>query len=177
MRIRAAGAIVCAIGVALMSVTGLSAQQLGSGFGEITLGTSLDQVMRELDQSEFFAFDADNDISIVPLSRNALVSVRGTDHIEQGFFQFDTDALVSIQLVLNQNSIDHFTLYGSLVEKYGEPHALTPQLVTWESEAVRISIERPLILKYIDMQYFSSQQGARRERASTGTIDEFLRQL
>jgi hypothetical protein len=40
------------------------------------------------------------------------------------------------------------------VDKYGNPCYLDPGISVWETEEVRISIERPLTVKYIDKVVF-----------------------
>lgn len=154
-------------------------QELRNGFGDLTLGASLAQISEQLNSSAYFAFDAAINISIIPLSRNALISVDGTDYVERGFLQFDDDALISIQLILDPRQLDHFSLYRALSDKYGEPNSLNPQVTSWESEAVRISIERPLILKYIDLRYFTAEQRRAEEeqQGKQSVLDAFFQQL
>lgn len=152
---------------------------LRHGFADLTLGASLAQITNRLARSAFFDFDQERDLSRIPLSQSALISVPGTDYIERGFLQFDGNALVSIQLILNSQRLDHFSLYRALSEKYGEATALTPQTTTWESKTTRILIERPLIIKYIDLRALKAQQRAAETdtQAQANELDEFFQQL
>ena len=159
--------------------TNAAARRLRNGFGTLTLGGSLTDITQRLNESPFFAFDEAVDVSTVPLSQNTLVSVTGPDYIEQGFLQFDDDALISVQLILNRRRIDHFSVYTILTEKYGPPTSLTPQRAIWSSNAVQIAIERPLTVTYIDMGYFDSQRQEQQdtEQRLEGGLNDFLQQL
>ena len=157
----------------------LSAQQISDGFGDIALGDSLQNTVQKIMLSDFFSFNEAEDVSIIPSSANSLITTQGVRYIQEGFFQFDTDALVSIHLILNGNYIDHFSLFTFLMNTYGQPQILTPHLSTWESDTVRISLEKPLTIKYVDLQYFLVQQKERtvQESESQRGINEFLEQL
>jgi hypothetical protein len=42
-----------------------------------------------------------------------------------------------------------------LTAKYGEPKTLDPREAVWEDETTRMSLERPLTVKYIDLTVFN----------------------
>jgi hypothetical protein len=56
---------------------------------------------------------------------------------------------------LDPRIIDHYSVFTSLIKKYGEPQSLSPSESVWESEETRVSIERPLTVKYIDKAVFN----------------------
>jgi len=157
----------------------LATEELSRGFGAITLGSSLDETIDELRASQFFIFNEDQDISRIPNSTNALITVAGEIHIESAFFQFDQERLISIQFILDTAIIDHFSIYTFLQNKYGEPQELNPTIIAWESESVRLSLEKPLIIKYIDLQFFTSQREERTIQRSEREerINAFLEEL
>jgi hypothetical protein len=67
--------------------------------------------------------------------------------------------------VLNPERVDHYTMYTALVEKYGKPAEFSPEAAVWSDGAVRMSLERPLTLKYVDQAVLESLQaesGARK---------------
>jgi hypothetical protein len=55
---------------------------------------------------------------------------------------------------LDTSLVDHYSVFSSFVNRYGEPTYLNPQEAVWESEGPRVSIERPLTVKYIDKYNF-----------------------
>jgi hypothetical protein len=51
--------------------------------------------------------------------------------------------------------MDHYSVFTSFIKKYGEPSALSPGESVWENDETRVSIERPLTVKYIDKTEFN----------------------
>ena len=56
---------------------------------------------------------------------------------------------------LNTDTVDYYSVYSKFCEKYGEPASINPQRAVWEDEHTRVVIERPLIVKYIDLTVFN----------------------
>jgi hypothetical protein len=77
--------------------------------------------------------------------------------MERGAFLFEEDFLYIITLFLNRERLDYFTIYRTLQSKYGDPDDLSPEAAIWEDEATRMSLERPLTVKYVDLDRFEAQ--------------------
>ena len=56
---------------------------------------------------------------------------------------------------MNTNNIDYYSIYSSLIEKYGEPNLVDQKKALWENENIRLVLERPLTIKYIDLSVFN----------------------
>ena len=56
----------------------------------------------------------------------------------------------SILTNMNQEKMDHYSVFSTLTKKYGNPNALNPKKSTWENSKVIMALERPLALKYTD---------------------------
>ena len=56
---------------------------------------------------------------------------------------------------MNTELVDHYSIFTVFVQKYGEQDILDPKQAVWESANTRIAIERPLTVKYMDMQVFN----------------------
>ena len=56
---------------------------------------------------------------------------------------------------MNPENIDYYSLYSSLVDKYGEPGLVDQKKALWENDRVRLVLERPLTVKYIDTAVFN----------------------
>ena len=121
-------------------------------FGNIVLGMSMDNVKKELLSDGNFNFRGDPDISILRRPDQSLIECRGYDFIERAFFQFKGDSLYSITILLNQEMLDHYSLYTTLSGKYGDPDKLDPERSVWESENNILALERPLQIKYMDRE-------------------------
>ena len=132
----------------------VSAQESGMDvpdrFGNIILGMSMENIKKELSADGNFNFRGDPDISILRRPDQSLIECRGYDFIERAFFQFKEDRLYSITILLNQEMLDHYSLYTTLSGKYGDPDRLDPERSVWESETNILALERPLQIKYMD---------------------------
>ncbi|MDR3138154.1 MAG: hypothetical protein LBT95_00610, partial [Treponema sp.] len=69
-----------------------------------------------------------------------------------------------------------YSVFTSLVKKYGEPGLLDPKQALWESEDTRIALERPLTVKYIDKNVFTEiiDESKVLESAEIRLREEFL---
>ncbi len=147
-----------------------SGQDLPRGFAGIDLGTSSEQVKEDLLQNPYFLYRGDPDVSLIPRERTPFIDSAGAGFVRRGMFQFHDDGLYTIILNLNENIIDFYTMYTTMTERYGEPLRLDPSHVVWEDAFTRISLERPLTVKYLDIESFESLRQA-------GQIEQSLRTL
>lgn len=149
------------------------------GFREIKLGLSLDDAKVAIENDGYFDYRGDPDLSMLLSENRAIIESRGKFYIDSGYFQFYNEVLYTITLVLDTGKIDYYTMFTTLREKYGDFNSLSPKRVIWENEKVRISLEKPLTLKYVDLSVFNEiveddiTQEAVEERLKKGFIDEF----
>jgi hypothetical protein len=85
-----------------------------------------------------------------------MVETTGLSFIRRAFFQLREEAVFIMAFTMDSRRIDHYSIFTSLVKKYGEPVSLNPREAVWENEETRISLERPLTVKYIDMITFKA---------------------
>lgn len=140
------------------------------GFGGIYLKASMESVESLLDSSAFFVYNSQR-VSWLPFS--PLISADGRGFIKKGYFQFVEDQLYSITLIMDEGKIDYFTLFTQFNEKYGNYTLLSPSNVKWVGLQSELTLEKPLTVKYLDMelhrayvaasQVEKSKQQARRE--------------
>jgi hypothetical protein len=140
-------------------------QALPVKFRGFELAMGIDELKTNLAADPYFAFRGDRDVSFLPLARQNLVESAGNGFIRRAFFQLKDDTVFIMSFSLDTERIDHYSVYTAFVEKYGEPRSLSPREAVWETESTRISIERPLTVKYIDRAVFDTlveQSGAAR---------------
>jgi hypothetical protein len=142
-------------------------------FRAFSLGMSLDDLKNELQQDPYFTFRGDRDVSFLPLKEQNLVESGGLNFIKRSFFQLKDEKVFIMAFSLNVEKIDHYSVYTAFVKKYGEPRSLNPREAVWESDAVRISIERPLTVKYIEKKIFD---GIVNSEQAVGKINMELRE-
>jgi len=149
---------------------------LTPGFDVFRLGMNLQELKAALKNNSFFLYSGEPDVTLLTRPNTNLIDVPGITYFSRGVFQVVDGRLYSIALELNPEQVDYFGLYTTLTKKYGEPTALDPSSARWEDASVRLSLEKPLTVKYIDMPVFQRLQ--KEGRAQTAlqalTRDKFL---
>ncbi|WP_149554984.1 hypothetical protein [Treponema pectinovorum] len=156
---------------------------LPNGYKNIKLGMSVEEVKKVLKADSDFGYRGERDVSLAPENKQVLIETDASKNPYSFFtrcwFQFVDEKLFSITLNLNEEKLDHASVFSSLVKKYGNPTSINPKKSVWENDSVCLSLERPLTLKYLDntafkkMQDASSVQKTYEEKA----IDDFLESL
>jgi hypothetical protein len=164
-------------GAAELAGTGTGTAELPRGYRSVTLGMDTEQLKDALRQdTAVYLFREDRDVYFMPLSDEHYVETTGRGFVKRAFFQFDKSALFVISLTLNPDRLDFYSVFMMFREKYGEPSALDTQKTVWESDTVRITIERPLTVKYIDRLVFDRilAENSTAKSAAVLLRDEFL---
>jgi hypothetical protein len=145
-------------------------------FRGISLGMDLEALKTALERDGLFYFRGDRDVSFLPVGEQSLLETTGFSFIRRAFFQLREGELFVMAFSLDPALIDHYSVFTSFVKKYGEPFSLDPKQALWESEDTRITIERPLTVKYIDKRIFAEIMGesAVNEGAEVFLREEFL---
>jgi len=129
--------------------------KLPKQFRQLSLGMGLDALKDELIKDELFQFRGDRDVSFLPARDQSLVETTGLSFIKRAFFQLRDGKVFIMAFSLNTEVIDHYSIFTQFVEKYGQPSYLDPSVAVWETDDIRVAIERPLTVKYIDRVVFN----------------------
>jgi hypothetical protein len=129
-------------------------RELPNKFREFTLGMNIDELKAALLNDDYFNFRGDRDVSFLPVREESLVETTGSLFVRRAFFQLRDGQVFIMSFALNTAIIDHYSVFMQFVEKYGQPSSLDPRSAIWETDEIRISIERPLTVKYIDKIVF-----------------------
>ncbi len=129
-------------------------------FRNIELGMEMDEVKALLAADGVFAYRGDPDVSLLPRPNESLIEVSGLSYVRRAFFQFYEGKLFVMIFALNEKEMDHYSVFTSLSIKYGKPDSLSPSESVWADDATRLSVERPLAVKYIDLAVFNSLKTA-----------------
>ncbi len=141
-------------------------------FRDIELGMSMDEVKAVLSSDGLFSYRGDADVSLLPRPEESLIEVSGLSFVRRAFFQFHSGKLFVMIFLLNEKEIDHYSVFTSLSGKYGKPDSLSPSESVWSDAATRLSVERPLAVKYMDMAVFDALKAA---GAAEISMEELLR--
>ncbi|MDR2767347.1 MAG: hypothetical protein LBB82_03370 [Treponema sp.] len=138
---------------------------LPRAFRGINLGMGLDDLKKSLTEDSLFAFRGDRDVSFLPPKEENLIESAGLSFIRRAFFQLRGGRLYIMAYSLDESLVDHYSVFTALIKKYGEPKSLNPREAVWEDGATRVSVERPLTVKYIDLETFNEilEQGKTEE--------------
>ena len=145
-------------------------------FRELALGMSLDALRYSLTQDRLFRFRGDRDVSFLPVRQETLVETTGNSFIRRAHFQLVDGEVFIMSFTLDTRLIDHHTMFMTLVNRYGQPIILNPSEAVWEDYYTRVSIERPLTIKYIDRTVFDRLREEARTIQDWETLsrEEFL---
>lgn len=159
------------------TLAGAGAQAaLSPGFDVFQLGMSLEALKAALKNNSFFLYSGEPDVTLLTRPNTNLIDVPGISFFSRGVFQVMNGKLYSMSFELNPDQLDYFGLYTALTKKYGDPTALDPASARWENATVRLSLEKPLTVKYIDMAVFQNlqNQGRALQAAQALTREKFL---
>jgi hypothetical protein len=136
----------------------------------------LEALKSALQGDSVFYFRGDRDVSFLPAREQSLVETTGFSFVRRAFFQLFEGSLFIMAFTLDPALIDHYSVYTTFVKKYGEPLFLDPKQAVWESGETRVSIERPLTVKYLDRQVFDAiaAESKAEESAELYLREEFL---
>ena len=148
-------------------------------FRDIELRMNLDDLKDTLTNDNLFHFRGDRDVSFLPAREESLIETTGSSFVRRAFFQLRDGELFIMAFSLNTDLVDHYSVFTTFIERYGEPSFLNPQEAVWDTEETRIAIERPLTVKYIDKEIFndiineSSLTESRHVQMRQEFLDEF----
>jgi len=140
-------------------------------FRGVELGMDRESAITALKKDPVFAYRGPEDISLLPSPNQSLIEVSGLSFVKRGYFQFYEGKLWTMILELNPDKVDHYSIYTSLVGKYGEPILIDPKEARWEDKATRMALERPLSLRYMDMTVYDKLREGASAKASAEELD------
>jgi hypothetical protein len=154
-------------------------QALPRQYRELALGMSLDELKQALADDGLFAFRGDRDVSFLPVKEENLVETTGLSYIRRAFFQLREGKVFIMAFSLDPEKVDHYSVFTQFREKYGDPSSLNPQEAVWETDETRVSVERPLTVKYIDMTVFNQIIGESKTEKSNRVLqrEQFLNEF
>ena len=158
-------------GSARRSLAPENPEDLPRQFRDLALGMALEDLKSALIRDMLFSFRGDRDVSFLPVREQTLVETTGLSYIRRAYFQLVSESVYIMSFSLDTRFMDHYSVFTTFIKKYGEPQTLSPSEAVWDDGETRISIERPLTVKYIDRTVFDRLI----EESRTGEKLELLR--
>ena len=119
--------------------------ELPRSFRHIFLGIGLEGLKVALRDDTIFNFREDRDVSFLPSDKEqTLVETQGFSFIRRAFFQLRYGEVFIMSFTLDTALVDHYSVFTTFLNRYGDPTSLNPQETVWESEGTRVSIERDM---------------------------------
>jgi len=145
-------------------------------FRELALGMPLDGLQDSLARDGLFRFRGERDVSFLPVRQETLVETTGSSFIRRAHFQLYDGEVFIMSFTMDTRLIDHYSLFTTFVNRYGQPIILNPSEAVWEDDYTRVSIERPLTVKYVDRTVFDRLREEARVQQDWETIrrEDFL---
>lgn len=149
------------------AVFAFSQASLPSGYRDIKLGMSLEQVKAALLRDADFGYRGERDVSMLPDGDRNLIETKGNGYLADCWFQFTDEKLYTISININTDKMDYYSVFNTLCGKYGNPDELNPERCSWNGSSVIMMLEKPLCIKYIDVKLSSGlEEKAQVEAAS-----------
>lgn len=157
---------------------------LPNGYSNIKLGMTVEETKSELKKNSDFGYHGDRDVSLLPDQNKVLIETDadkglGSNFLNRCWFQFQDDSLYIITINMNTEKIDYYSVFTTLTKKYGNPISVDPEKATWKNEQITMTLEKPLTLKYIDNETYSTlQKESQIQKSATEVTREmFLEEL
>ena len=128
---------------------------LPDAYRGISLGMAMDAVKEQLLADGLFGYRGERDVSLLPTMNRSLIETVGPSFIKRSWFQFHEDKLYVMTFNLDSSRVDYYSMYSTLVSKYGEPVTLDPRKAVWDDGKIILSLERPLTVRYVDEKTFN----------------------
>ncbi len=128
---------------------------LPSGFMNITLGLTMEELENALYDNSYFDYRGKPDVDMRISEERSLIECSGFSYVKKGYFQFYNKKLIIITVIIDENELDFYSFYTKLEKKYGKADRLNPDGVYWENSDLIMSLEKPLSVKYTDKKSFS----------------------
>jgi len=148
-------------------------------FRGFEIGMGLETVKDLLKKDPYFNYRGDPDVYFLPGKEQLLIECSGNMFVQRAYFQFVDKKLFTLIMDLDVNKIDFSSLLTTIQAKYGLYKTFAPQVVVWELGGVRLALEKPLTIKYIDIAVFNrlKDAGSAVESSESQTLKDFLKEF
>ena len=143
-----------------------------TGFKNIKLGSTREDTIKAILEDNTMMLPKEymlntDGVDLASEESATFLSLEENKFYKSGYFIFKDDALYSITIYFQPNQVDFLELLSSLSAKYGKGAFLDAETVSWQNGDNRIILERPSIIKYINMNNVTTTSQTRiREKES-----------
>lgn len=147
-----------------------------TGFKDIQLGSTRDDVINSILSDNTMILPkkyTTGSVDIAAEESATFLALEENKFYKSGYFIFKNDSLYSITIHFQPNQVDFLELLSALNSKYSKGAFLDANTVAWQNGNMRMILERPSIVKYINMNNITTTSDTRiKEKESAPTQNE-----
>ena len=147
-----------------------------TGFKDIQLGSTRDDVINAILSDNTMILPKKymtGSVDIAAEESATFLALEENKFYKSGYFIFKNDSLYSITIHFQLNQVDFLELLSALNSKYSKGAFLDANTVAWQNGNMRMILERPSIVKYINMNNITTTSDTRiKEKESAPTQNE-----
>ncbi len=135
-----------------------------TGFKNITLGATREDTINAILSDNTMTLPKQYMTGTVDLNAEesaTFLALEENKFYKSGYFIFKDNALYSITIYFQPNQVDFLELLSALNAKYTKGSFLNANTVAWQNGNIRIILERPSIIKYINMNNVTTTSDTR----------------
>lgn len=147
-----------------------------TGFKDIQLGSTRDDVINAILSDNTMILPKKymtGSVDIAAEESATFLALEENKFYKSGYFIFKNDSLYSITIHFQPNQVDFLELLSALNSKYSKGAFLDANTVAWQNGNMRMILEKPSIVKYINMNNITTTSDTRiKEKESAPTQNE-----
>lgn len=147
-----------------------------TGFKDIQLGSTRDDVINAILSDNTMILPKKymtGSVDIAAEESATFLALEENKFYKSGYFIFKNDSLYSITIHFQPNQVDFVEILSALNSKYSKGAFLDANTVAWQNGNMRMILERPSIVKYINMNNITTTSDTRiKEKESAPTQNE-----
>ena len=122
------------------------------GYRSIKLNMNKEQVISQLKKESIFDTSDQEKLTFRNEPDKEILKTNGVNFIKMAYFHFHNNVLYQITLDIDQNKLSYNDILMTLQNKYGKPINFSPGTADWENDAVKLSLQRPVMIKYYSIK-------------------------
>lgn len=135
-----------------------------TGFKNIKLGASREDTIKAILSDNTMTLPKQymtGTIDLLAEESDSFLALEENKFYKSGYFIFKDNQLYSITIYFQSNQVDFLELLSALNAKYSKGSFIDANTVAWQNGDIRIILERPSIVKYINMNYVTTTSDTR----------------
>jgi hypothetical protein len=122
------------------------------GFFGIRLGMTRSEVIQKAEETDIILVPKNRDVEFFPVEDRKILTLSIEPEVPFIYCQFYDDILLALTAVFDEHHIDYYTLTAEMENRYGGHDRITPSWREWEVDGTLIKVEKPAVVKYMDLE-------------------------